>query len=201
MKENREEEIINWIQNSIKERSANGLILDMSNRNVEHSYLLKICKKAPQNIYCVSSDKEFFEHDVKFNISEKPLFSIIEKSNENNLLTVSPYNFIDLNITKPWLNHLFIWDLLPFGNLFLSDIYELYGKEYISNDLKEYEDVLWAWDMNEKLGNILFKDDPSKNPYWPTLNFKQKQIIANLYSNIKNNKHKIVTGKIGPKNS
>ena len=190
-----EKNIINWIQNSIKERNANGLILDTSKQDASNELLLNICKKSHQNIYCVSSNKDFHEHDVTFNISEKPLFTIIEEANRNNLLTINSYNFIDINVTKPWQNHCFIWDLLPFGDLFLKDIYFLLKKNY--NKEPYYEDCLWAYQMNDKFNNILYSEqDPSKNWHWSTLNIKQKQIIANLYSNIKNNKHKKITGKI-----
>lgn len=213
--------IVNWLTNQNIKRGTKGFLIDCSIIDIPHATAVLLCKKTNQPTFVIGNIKKLSELDL-FKSWEKSFFIELYPSDEfktssevavwaksSNLLVVSPYSSIDLNVVRPWEHFCFIVDVLPFGNLTNEEIEDIYIKltddksinklNYKSSTFLDisYEEIKWAVDISSK--QIKFKDilvaekDPSKHPFWYSFTSRQKQILALLHQHIKTTEHKVVS--------
>jgi hypothetical protein len=166
------QKISNWLSLNLKQRNADGFLLDTL---FEYDLLEQLCKN--------NKIIKFITQEENYNIRTAKLVNL---AYNNNLLIVSGITKIDLEIIKPWSRIGLVADLLPFGNLLKSEI--------LNRELTDEEtDIEWAYKINQQINykDILYCQDPAKHPSWFSLTIHQKEIIAKLNSIIKNNINKI----------
>lgn len=211
--------IVNWLTNQNIKRGTKGFLIDCSIIDIPHATAALLCKKTNQPTFVIgnelskmdlfkswdkSSFFEFFPSDEFKNSSDVAFWA-----KSRNLLVVSSYSSIDLNIIRPWEHFCFIVDVLPFGNLTNEEIEDIYVKLTDDKSINKihyktspffditYDEIRWALDISSK--QLKFKDilvaevDPSKHPFWYSFTSRQKQVLALLHQHIKSTDHKVVS--------
>lgn len=175
-------------------KNNSSFVVDLSDRHKASECIFNLCKESNVKTFVLSNDNI---DDAPSNIEvvnfKDPVSKLIDICDSENCSAVSYYDFIEINYIRPWKKHCLIADVLPFADMFRSDIDKLYvsNLEFKEYDFEKYENILWAHSINKKYLNILSNDDPSKNRMWFALTFNQKKIIANIIENINKTNIKI----------
>ena len=89
-------------------------------------------------------------------------------------------------------------DLLPFADLFLSEILQLYPDvgEHPGTDEFTIEELEWACRENDATNIIESSSDPAKHRSWGRFTLRQRQVVARLNQIEKLTRHKITQAPI-----
>jgi hypothetical protein len=197
------QDIINWLDNIIKERNCFGFLIDATKEDLQTLVTISICEKCNKPLYSVSCED-------KYELTKK----IIQKANNMNLLVVSSLNAVDINVIRDWNRFCLIADVYPLANQNKKSIIDLYydlESDFSSEKIDEYNknkvvfdeklcitysEVEDAYELSNKQkvfnGILTSNEDPIKNPFWYGLTSRQKIVISYLHQHIKLTQHKII---------
>lgn len=175
--------IINFLKTYLKEHGKDGWVIDNNPANYLSYLCYNICERTGFPAYINESGGK---HSV---------IAAQELADEKNSLVVSwyPKEWFDFRLYRKG----FIGDIFPFGDLFNSELEELFIYTFPEEKILplpeydfSYEDYEWA-SNEEKYYKVICSDqDPTKNKHWGRYTVSQRRIIAKLNQREKLTRHK-----------
>lgn len=175
--------IINWLKEKASGKSCFCLELKTPNDQL----LLSIARETLIPVY-INSDLPLLNSFTQ---------NIVTFAESNNALILSSFSRNELNLLRMQRKHTDCFDLLPFGDLFQSELDQLSCKKYIPN-LKSFsvEETEWLDMENQRSGVVVSDIDPVRSEKWYLYTLRQKQIVALAFQIEKNTRHKILNTPI-----
>lgn len=198
--------LIEFIKNYALNNGKKHLILEHSKENEISKVLIELCYKTKLPVTILTEGKDIVYNDI-------PHFSI--KPTSDLKLWKNSINYTYMRQAASQLNGIIVdWitkehyetrayskncigDILPFADLFYSELVELFSisKNYKIKDF-ESKDLEWAWRENS-ISNIIFDvQDPVKNKDWGRFTLEQRKLVTKLHQIEKLTKHKRVLAPI-----